>query len=46
MIAEYLSDWMKLRGIFMTQLPHASSGKIAKHELKRMTRENSDSTVH
>ena len=48
MVAESLPDQMKLRGgvIFMTQLPHTSSGKIAKHELKRMARENSDPTVH
>ena len=48
MVAESLPDQMRLRGgiIFMNQLPHTSSGKIAKPQLKKIARENSNTTTH
>ena len=48
MVAESLPDQMKLRGgvIFMNQLPHTSSGKIAKPQLKKIARKNNNTVIY
>ena len=48
MVAESLPDQMRLRGgvFFMNRLPYTSSGKIAKPQLKQMTRKNCNTAIY